>query len=249
MSRRVEPYFAERVGPLTLAITSRIGGVSKPPFDSANLSLNVGDDLAAVVRNRAAAAESVGVAEGRLLFLRQVHGTRVLDATEVGAALVGGDVSVPADAAVVSEAGTAVAVLAADCLPVLFADPLTGLGGAAHVGRRGLALGMIAAVTDRLEALGCRAPVAVLGPAIGACCYEVDSALRDEVGDLADGAAATTTWGTPSLDIRRAVGRQLDRLGIAIVHDVDVCTVESPELYSYRREGVTGRFAGVVARR
>lgn len=240
-----------RVGHARLVVTTRAGGCSAAPYDSANLSLGVGDDPDRVLANRAALAGRLGLAPQSLLFLHQVHGDRVLEPDEVSDALAPGAAVLDADAAVLATPGAGVAVTAADCLPLLLADRTTGswLTAAAHVGRRGLAAGIATRCLERFVAAGAADPVAVLGPAIGACCYEVGTQLRDEVEAAAPGAAATTRSGTAALDIRRAVRNQLATAGLspAAISDVARCTAEDARLYSYRRDPVSGRFAGVVA--
>jgi len=245
----VSPLFDVRVGTLRLVITGRRGGHSEQPYAGLNLSLDVGDDDQRVLSNRALVAGSIGMAPASLVFMRQVHGDRVLAADEVAVLVSGEAAAAEADAAVLATPGAGVAVTAADCLPLLLADRGGELGAAAHIGRRGLALGLGPAVLRHLAASGARDPVAVLGPAIGACCYEVSADLRDEVDALAPGAAATTSVGTPAVDIRRALRRQLTAAGLppSAIADVERCTAEDEEMFSYRRDPVTGRFAGIVA--
>lgn len=226
--------------------TDRTGGVSAPPYATLNLGLGSGDDPAAVHANRGRVAASVGVPPGRLLFLRQVHGrdvarVRADEAWPAGAAPA-------ADAAVTSEPGLALAVLVADCVPVLLADDVHGVVGVAHAGRQGLVAGVIDAVLDAMAGAGADPATtsAVVGPSVCGRCYEVPAALRDEVGARLPETPAETSWGTPSLDLRAGVAAALRGRGVRSVDVSPRCTVEEEALFSYRREGTTGRFAGVA---
>lgn len=227
---------------ITRALTDRHGGHSSGAFDALNLGSRVGDDPAAVVVNRAALATALGLAPDRLVFLHQVHGADVVTVT--------GPVAdePPADAIVTAEPGLAIAVLAADCVPVLLADPVAGLIGAAHVGRPGLTAGTVAAVVDRMRALGADRLDAVVGPAVCGACYEVPADLAAQVTAYVPEAAAVSRDGTAALDIAAGVLAQLAGLGIPAVR-AGGCTRESADHYSYRRDGRTGRHAGVVVRR
>lgn len=221
-------------------VTTRAGGRSAAPYASFNLSAGVGDDPHAVVANRRRLATELRVA---VVFLTQVHGT--------GVATV--DVAPPADvpgtdAAVTATPGLALAVLAADCVPVLLADPVAGVVGAAHAGRAGAASGILPATVAAMAALGAKPDrvEVLLGPAVCGGCYEVPAAMRDEVEALLPGSAARTRAGTPSLDLRAGLRGQLAGLGVAAVGIDPRCTVEDPSLFSHRREGRTGRQAGLI---
>jgi YfiH family protein len=175
--------------------------------------------------------------------MRQVHGAVV--------ALVADESPgrPEADALVSTVPDTVLVVRVADCIPVLLADVDAGMVGAVHSGRPGLAAGVVPAAVRRMRDLGAREVTAWLGPRICGACYEVPEQMRAEVGALVPEAVATTSWGTPSLDIGAGVRAQLERLGVEVV-DVAGCTRESEELFSYRRDGArAGRFAGLVRRR
>jgi hypothetical protein len=228
--------------------TTRAGGVSAAEYAGLDLALHVGDDPAAVGANRQRLAAWAGAP---VRFARQVHGTRVAVAAGPGSDLddAGAAGEPEADALVSAAPGVPVAVLVADCLPVLLADAEAGVVGAAHAGRRGLLAGVLPRTVEAMAALGAdpaRLRVAV-GPAAGACCYEVPQDLHDEAVGVLPQLTGTTTWGTPSLDLRGAAVAQLRSLGVAGVTTVGGCTVEDATLYSYRRSRTTGRFAGVVA--
>jgi polyphenol oxidase len=225
-------------------VTTRAGGRSTGPFARFNLSVGVGDDPAAVAANRRRLVTELGVRG--VVFLDQVHGTEV---AVVDAVPRLGDPDRPGtDAAVTALPGVALAVLTADCVPVLLADPRAGVVGAAHAGRVGAAAGVLGSTLAAMTGLGARAGAceALLGPAICGACYEVPAAMRDEVDAALPGSASRTRRGTPGLDLRTGLRRQLAALGIARVGVDPRCTVEDPDLYSYRRDGRTGRLAAVT---
>lgn len=230
-------------GLVELAFTDRHGGASAAPFDELNLALEGDDDPDTCAANlRLVAADLAPGA--RVADMRQVHGSTV---AVVGA---GGPADRPeADALVTAEAGQVLVVRVADCVPVLLVDRASGLLGAAHAGRPGLAAGVVPAAVERMRELGAADVRAWLGPRICGACYEVPASLQAEVAAVVPEAVATTSWGTPSLDIGAGVRSQLASLGVPVV-DVGTCTRESADLYSYRRDGAgAGRFAGLVWRR
>ena len=225
-------------------------GGSVPPYASANLAEHVGDDPATVAGNRRRLADVLGLDVDRLVWMDQVHGSSVavVDAdTPTPSGPLGRTVSAT-DALVTTDPSTALAVLVADCVPVLLADDGAGVIGAAHAGRRGLHHGVVPATVERMVALGARPErLSVrLGPAVCGLCYEVPAEMRDEVASVVPAAAATTRQGTPALDIRAGLVEQLERIGVSAPIVSTTCTVEDDEFYSYRRDGVTGRFAGVI---
>jgi YfiH family protein len=223
------------------AFTARAGGVSRAPFDSLNLGGAVGDDDAAVADNRARVAAALGADPARIVWMRQVHGADVASVTTPR-------LDFPVDATVTTEPGLVLAVLVADCAPVLLADPVAGVVGAAHSGRPGTAAGVVPALVTEMRKHGAEPERirAALGPAACGGCYEVPAQMRDEVEAAAPGSYATTTAGTPGLDIRAGIAAQLAAEGVTSVRIDPRCTIETPDLFSYRREGRTGRFAGFV---
>lgn len=223
-------------------ITDRNGGVSGERFTSLNLGLAVGDNPAAVTANRKLAAARCGLAAGGVAWMRQVHGA------DVRYAAGGGQQDGSFDAMFTGMAGLALAVQVADCVPVLVADPQARLAGAAHAGRAGLAAGVVPALVTAMTAAGGRPDrmYAIIGPAICGRCYEVPEQLRAEVSAVVPEAGCTTSQGTAGLDIRAGVKAQLAAAGVGSVRADERCTRESAELYSYRRDGTTGRFAGLI---
>jgi YfiH family protein len=164
---------------------TRRGGVSTGAFTSLNCSLSSPDDRAAVMENRARVARSLGADPANLLGLTQVHGTRVITATEPWAAGQGEK----ADAMVTDRPGLALGIVTADCAPVLFAEAGGKIVGAAHAGWRGAVAGVLEATLDAMTALGASADriTVAVGPCIAQVSYEVGPDLRDAV--LAHAAA------------------------------------------------------------
>jgi len=174
----------------------------------------------------------------------QVHGRAVLTVTRDTdpQALA----TTAADALATTERGLGLAVRAADCVLVLFADSSAGVVAAAHAGRVGLADGVLVATLERMAELGSQEVTAWIGPHICGECYEVPAELRDSFTAAHPAAWATTSWGTPGLDLGAAAQAQLTELGARVVR-VDPCTRSTPSLHSYRRDGAaSGRQAGLV---
>ncbi|KQT91168.1 laccase [Marmoricola sp. Leaf446] len=228
-------------GPVDLAFTDRYDGVSAAPFDSLNLALVGEDDEVDRRRNLALVLDDFAPG-ARVADMEQVHGRRVVTTA-------GDEPRERCDALVTDQPDVVLVVRVADCVPVLLADTGAGVVGAAHAGRQGLAEGVVDACVEQMRALGATDVRAWIGPHVCGRCYEVPARLRDEVAALEPAAAATTSWGTPGLDLGAGVRARLERAGVT-VDDVSRCTLESPDLYSYRRDGVrSGRLAGLVRRR
>jgi hypothetical protein len=230
-----------QTGRVTWAFTDRHGGVSSAPFDSLNLGGHVGDDAADVESNRAAVATSLGLPRDRLLFMRQCHGREV--------AVVDGPwdgQEAPAvDGLVTATSGVALAALVADCTPVLLADGEAGVVAAVHAGRPGLLAGVVPAAIERMRDLGAREIQAVVGPSVCGRCYEVPEELREAAAQVAPASVAVSWSGTPAIDVAAGVVSQLRANDVA-VQWVPGCAREDSSLFSYRRDGLTGRFAGIV---
>ena len=226
---------------VSAAMTTRRGGVSAAPYDTLNLGDHVGDDAASVLDNRARLRVVLGVND--VAWLRQVHGNRVarIDASTLGSVQ-------EADAAITRLPSVALAVLVADCLPVLMARS-DGLEVAvAHAGWRGLASGVLAE-TVAAFATAASTITCWLGPSISAAHYEVDEAVRSCFGSSVDSAFSSTSQGHYLMDLRRIAELQLRELGVALVSRSDGCAYGEPALYfSHRRDRVTGRCAALIWR-
>jgi YfiH family protein len=227
------------LGPVDLAFTDRYGGVSGVPYDELNLAVADADVPADRERNVALVLDEFGPGDV-LVDLAQVHGAGVHRAGPDAAGRP------EADGVVADGPGRTLMVRAADCVPVLLADAEAGVVGAAHCGRPGLLAGVVGATVEELRALGAGSLTAWIGPHICGGCYEVPADLQEQVAAVVPASRATTSWGTPSLDIGAGVRSQLGQAGVSVV-DVSRCTRESADLYSYRRDGAdAGRQAGLI---
>ncbi|MEU7583430.1 peptidoglycan editing factor PgeF [Streptomyces sp. NPDC041068] len=227
------------------AFTDRWGGVSAVPYEELNLGGAVGDDPEAVRTNRTLAAKSLGIDPVRVVWMNQVHGRDVA----VVDGPWGSDAEIPAvDAVVTARRGLALAVLTADCTPVLLADPVAKVAAAAHAGRPGMVAGVVPAAVEAMVQLGADPAriIARTGPAVCGRCYEVPQAMRADVAAVEPAAYAETSWGTPAVDVTAGVHAQLERLGVRDREQSPVCTLESGDHFSYRRDRTTGRLAGYV---
>lgn len=239
------------LGPGVIAgFTTRAGGVSPAPWDSLDLGLAVGDAPERVRENRERVAQWV---RAPVVWASQVHGSDVL--LVPGPEQAGDDPPAEVDALVSISPDVAVGVLVADCVPVLLGDGEAGVVAAVHAGRRGLVDGVVQHAVEQMLARGAdRGRLrAVIGPAVCGECYEVPAEMQAAACALVPAARATTSWGTPSLDLPRGVAAVLAECGVTRVHRTDLCTMTDPRFFSHRRAQAdpdgprtTGRFAGVA---
>ncbi|MGP9819112.1 peptidoglycan editing factor PgeF [Salinarimonas sp. NSM] len=237
------------------AFFTRDGGVSQGLYTSLNGGLGSADAREAVLANRARMAERLGVAPHALVSVHQVHSPDVVVVEEP----IAPDARPKADAMVTDRPGLALAILTADCGPILFADAEAGVIGAAHAGWRGALAGVAEATVDRMERLGARRGriVAVLGPTIGQEAYEVGAELRDAA--LAEDAGAQRFFapgkreGKFQFDLPGYILARLTRAEVGAAHDLARCTYSNADLfYSYRRathrgEPDYGRLVSAIA--
>jgi len=226
--------------------TTRAGGVSAPPYDTFNLGDHVGDDPAAVAANRKRLASAIGLGADAVVWMNQVHGDNVV---RVDGPLEGGVAAVEAtDALVTTTPRLALAVVTADCVPVLLADARAGVVAAVHAGRVGAQIGVVARAVEAMCEAGARAgDISVLfGPSVSGRNYEVPAAMADEVEAALPGSRTRTSKGTPGLDLRAGIARQLKDLGVTAIDADPRCTVDDRNLFSHRRDAPTGRLASVV---
>lgn len=232
-------FHRSSTGPVDLAFTDRYDGVSAAPFDSLNLALTGQDAEEARRRNLCLVLEDFAPG-ARLADMEQVHGSTVLQA---------GGPRQQCDGLVTDETDVVLMVRVADCVPVLLADEARGVIGAAHAGREGLLAGVVAACVAQMHGLGADRIQAWVGPHICGRCYEVPTEMQQQVAERVPAAVSTTSWGTAALDIGAGVIAQLRELEVR-VHEISRCTRESPDLYSFRRDGPeAGRLAGLIRRR
>lgn len=224
-------------------VTTRAGGVSRPPYDSFNLGDHVGDDPAAVAANRVRLATDLGLAPRDVVWMEQIHSRTV---TVVDGPV---DAPVPAtDALVTATPGLALAVLTADCVPLLLSDDDAGVIAAVHAGRVGARIGIVPAVLEAMVGLGAdleRIGV-LLGPAASGARYEVPDHMQRDVEKHLPGSACRTAKGTAGLDLRAGIERQLRAAGVRGIAVDPRCTIGDPALFSHRRGAPTGRLASVI---
>ncbi|QGU07802.1 Laccase domain protein YfiH [Corynebacterium occultum] len=229
--------------PVRKVFTTRAGGVSLSPYRSFNLGDHVGDDPAAVATNRARLAESIGLPERNLVWMEQVHSNTVtvVDAPREN--------PVPAtDALVTTSRRLALAVLVADCVPVLLSDHHNGVVAAVHAGRMGARNGIVERTVAQMVELGAEAARihVLMGAAASGKNYEVPKAMADDVESRLPGSRTRTSQGTWGIDVRAGLIRQLLSLGVTAIDSDPRCTIADEDFFSYRREGKTGRQAGLV---
>ncbi|MGF1614930.1 MAG: peptidoglycan editing factor PgeF [Gammaproteobacteria bacterium] len=222
--------------------TTRQGGASRPPWIGLNLAHHVGDDPAAVARNRSLLVQAAKL-PATPRWLNQVHGTTVVRA---GAGI---ETDPEADGIIADEAGELCAVLTADCLPVLLCERAGRCVAAAHAGWRGLAAGILEAT---IAALGAPADhlLAWLGPAISARCFEVGEEVRERFmkqDSRAAQAFCRTSRQRWQADLYHLARQRLAAVGVHRVYGGAFCTyTDAKHFYSYRRDGRTGRMASII---
>ena len=213
-------------------VTTRRNGASLAPYESLNLAQHVGDSAETVARNR----ELLSKITGPIQFMNQVHGDEVVEVKSIGD-------DPTCDALITRVPGIALAVMVADCIPLLLSS--STVVGAVHVGRRGLMNSVAVKAVDAMRKLGADQIHAQLGPSICGRCYEVPQELADEVVAKHPAASSLTNNLTPALDLSRALIADLVASGVTYEAST-ICTLENDEYFSYRRHNITGRNAGVV---
>ena len=192
----------------------------------------MGDSPETVARNR----ELLSKITGPIQFMNQVHGDEVVEVKSIGDDPI-------CDALITRKPGIALAVMVADCIPLLLSS--STVVGAVHVGRRGLMNSVAVKAVDAMRKLGADQIHAKLGPSICGRCYEVPQELADEVVAKHPAASSLTNNLTPALDLPRALIADLVANGVKCEAST-ICTLENDEYFSYRRHNITGRNAGVV---
>ena len=232
--------------PVIWAATGRSGGTSAAPYESLNLATHVGDDPVYVDANRGRVALAVGLPESGLAIMSAVHGADVAVADRAGT-------YEGVDALVTQAPGLAVLALGADCVPLALIGTDGVTVAAVHCGWRGLAADVVAHAVAAMRDLGADLRAAVLGPSICGECYPVPQARSDEVASrvsapVAHAALVQARDGQPGIDVREGLRVRLIELGVApsAITFAGGCTAEDPRLFSYRRDGITGRQGVVV---
>jgi len=233
---------------ITALFSERTGGVSPKPFNSLNLGHNLGDKTENIETNKVSVIEAAGL-KGELHQAEQVHGVDHLICSGAGSLHHN-----QADILLCREAETPIAVRTADCLPILMADPINRIVAAVHAGWRGTAAGVITKAVEQMIMMGAQRKQihASLGPAIGPCCFEVDSDTAVRLKASVAGADQAITYSPePHPDLAKINLLQLNKAGVKAAHieNLSICTCCHPErFYSFRRDhGTTGRHLAVVA--
>ena len=216
-----------------ILFTARPGGTSVGPFDSFNLGDHVGDASKSVEGNRQILQGLIS--QPKLKFMNQVHGNEVVEVDEDSTS------PITADALFTRSKGVPLVVLSADCLPILIKGE--NIVAAIHAGRKGILNGIIGKVIERLRSISNGEYVATIGPAICEKCYEVD--LEMYLDAIGREPSLATNPDSHCLDLKRAATEQLKIRNIKVV-DVGICTAHDLKYFSYRRDGITGRNAGVI---
>lgn len=238
-------WFTDRFAGAAVAFTDATEG---------NLAAHTGADPAQVAAHRRALEVGLGLAAGSLRYMHQVHGTDVVTFASNGGASRSTPLEAPVADAAISEDGTPLVVLTADCLPVIFVAERPGadtpLLAVAHAGRRGLLDGVLQNTVGALRARGATTLTAWIGPAICGACYEVPEDMRAESARMLPGIDTETSWHSPGLDLPGTARRVLEGLRVRVADPgsarSDWCTLEHTQLYSYRRDKTTSRHAGIV---
>ncbi len=219
---------------MTSRFTNRTGGVSHGAFASLNLGTHVGDELDLVLENRRILSDEVGPIQ----YMNQVHGDRIAVIEVVT------DEAPTADALVTGIPGVTLAVMVADCIPLLLTSKESV--AAVHVGRRGLVNEITRKTLQVMREMGASKISGIVGPSICGTCYEVSEGIYNEVIASHPTAQSRTKSGTQALDLPAALMQVLLEEGVEIVDQFE-CTFESDKYFSYRRDGVTGRQVGVIS--
>ncbi len=235
------------------AFTGRGGGVSSPPYDTLNMALHVGDAPESVGENRARACRTLGVPFAGMVAGEQVHGAAayVAGAADVGRGAQTVETAVPAtDILLTAAPGLVLTSFYADCVPILLCDPVRRVIASAHAGWRGALAEVGAVAVQAMRAHFHSQPGdirAVLGPAIGPCCYQVAPAMA---ADFQRKFGADVAFGR-QLDLKLASRRSLERAGVpaAQIHQAPWCTCCHAHLFFSHRAsgGRTGRFAALIS--
>lgn len=243
-SRLLEPH-----AKLLHAFTDRLGGISTAPYGALNLAYHVGDDPEIVNENQRLLAERLGYDRHRLVYMKQIHSTRVTRCT----AGMTFDTPSECDALITNEVGQPLMVMTADCTPILLYDPIHHAAAAVHAGRAGALGNIIGRTVEKMRDsydTKTHQLLAVLGPSIHACCYEIGPEVAQEVIDAGYGFALSSKKERPHLDVNGILTTQLQTAGLKPqnVEVISACTsCKNETLFSYRAEGgVTGRQAGII---
>ena len=234
---------------LMACFTTRHGGVSRPPFATANFAFHVGDDAADVLANHELLAAGLGYELKRLVHMRQIHSDIVMRVNDGD----GFDAPPECDALITDRIGVPLMVMSADCTPVLLYDPKSRSIGAVHAGRAGALKRILPKTIETMEkSYGvCRTDLLIsMGPSIGGCCYEINLSIAEEAENRGYAKALRKDGEKVFLDVNTILTMQLEEMGIAPerIEVWGTCTsCDRGEYFSYRADAQkTGRIAGVI---
>ncbi len=240
---------------LSYFITDRWGGSSKSPYEELNMGMSVGDCVDDVLYNRLLVARHSSLPLSRFVFASQIHGDNIEIISESQLSEDSYSVIKETDGLITADKNIALIILAADCVPVLLYDEVTGVVGAFHAGWRGLTNHIVVKGLQKMkDNFACNEDdiQAFIGPSIGKCCYEIKGkvikAIEDNIPQYSEalGQKETKTY----LDLKKGIELQLKSKGvrpknISISSDCTKCN--SDTYFSYRAEKETGRFCAGIA--
>ncbi|MRI59301.1 MAG: peptidoglycan editing factor PgeF [Epsilonproteobacteria bacterium] len=211
-------------------ISDRYGGVSLAPYSSLNIAYHTGDDPKAVERNRQILFQKANITQAQ--FAHQIHGTQIRYIDKISSAP-------HCDGLITDRANLPLAIMSADCFGVLLYDEAAGVIAALHAGRSGASEGIVKKGIAKLNEFGAKNPHAIIGPGIHVCCYEISPQLAAQY-------PKRFIKKDRFLDIKKIIYEDLKEGGVESIYDYNICTACDKRYYSYRREGVTGRFATII---
>ena len=233
------PISSGKTGKANWSFFGRQGGVSKKPFDSLNVADHVKDKEENVFKNREILAENLAMP---LVYIQATHSPNVVNVQSEFP-----EVHVDTDALVTRETNLGLVIMSADCAPIVLVDPIAHVVGVVHAGWQGMLVGVVANAVEGMFDLGAEPEnlKAIIGPTISAQNFLATQERFDEVKDIVPTAAVKLANGQLAVDIRKGVKHQLAQYQIKTT-DINICTFDTPELFSFRRDPETGRNATVV---
>ncbi len=235
---------------ITHTFTTRFGGVSLPPYNSLNLAFHVGDKPENVRENHKTLAIEMGYERSKLVHMQQIHSDKIV---VIDPEIHNFKNPPQCDALITNKKGIPLMVMVADCTPVLFYDPVQQVIAVAHAGRAGALQGIVPKTIQKMQQhfkSTLEDIKVVLGPSIGACCYEVNEEIFKNVKSKGYGLSTVFEKRRYYLDVKSIIHQQLKTLGLdrSQVEDLDICNACKSDIYfSYRADQQkSGRFAGVI---
>lgn len=235
----ITPISSGKQGKAQWSFFGRQGGVSKKPFDTLNIADHVEDNIEDVNKNRELLSEFL---EMPLVFIGATHSPNVVN-VKSEYPIIHKDT----DALVTREKNLGLVIMSADCAPIVLVDPIAHVVGVVHVGWQGMLVGVVENSVEGMLDLGAETQnmKAIIGPTISAKNFSATKERFEEVKSKEPSAAVILPNGELAVDIRKGVKTQLAKYQIKTT-DLNICTFENKELFSFRRDAVTGRNATVA---